>query len=127
MHYTSIVHPGHGRGDSEIGYPTLNCTIPDPFNNDSNQPYPHGIYAGWIYIDGLQHPAAIHYGPIPLFNLADESLEIYVMDTRLATRPESVEFELVQKIRDIVDFEQPAELTAQINQDIIDIKAALGY
>lgn len=125
MHYTATVHPGHGRGDSEIGYPTLNCTIPSPFNDENNQPYSHGIYAGWIWVDGVQHPAAIHFGPIPLFDLDTPSLEIYVMDTRLPSRPASVEFEIVQHIRDIIDFDQPADLTAQINQDIIDIKAAL--
>lgn len=118
MRYTARVMPGKGRG-KRIGFPTLNLEIPDP------SPYSHGIYAGWITVAGHAYAAAFHFGPIPTFHEATPTLEAYVLDASFARAPASVEFEFVQRLRDIRTFQSAAALAAQIADDAAETRAIL--
>lgn len=111
MRYSGNVIAGKGRG-KQMGFPTLNLSIPDPL------PYTHGIYAGWVWIDGARHPGAFHFGPIPVFREQKVSLEVFVIDTILEKIPVAVEFELVVYLRAIEHFADTATLAAQIKKDV---------
>ena len=118
MIYTTAVESGKGRG-KRIGFPTLNLQIPDTFG------VTHGIYAGYVYIHDHQHPAAIHYGPIPTFGETAPTLEAFLLDGPLPQTPREVRFELVAYIRDVKTFLNAQELAAQITSDVGDAKKIL--
>ncbi|MCS7234478.1 MAG: YbaK/EbsC family protein [Armatimonadota bacterium] len=111
--------PGKGRG-KQLGFPTVNLRIPDGLQ------IPHGIYACWVRIGAQTYPAAMHFGPVPAFGEADPSLEIHVLDRVLESTPEWVEVEVVRWIRPVQDFDSPEALRAQIQQDLVACREALG-
>ena len=118
MQYNCKTKKGHGRG-ADLGFRTINCEIPPEITED------HGIYAGYTHIDQKRYPSAIHFGPIPAFQQIEPSLEAHLIDATLNTQPESIQIELLQKIRPIQDFKTSEELTAQISNDVEQIKSLL--
>ncbi|MDO8601875.1 MAG: riboflavin kinase [bacterium] len=118
MIHKAVVISGQGRG-RRIGFPTINLEIPEGLGAT------HGIYAGWIYIHGQRHPAAIHYGPIPTFQEVSPTLEAHVLDGQIENVPHEVEFELVGYIRDIKMFLNAEELAVAIAGDIEDVERIL--
>ena len=109
-HQTQVIK-GKGRGKN-LGIPTINAKIPDPF------PYKHGIYAGWIYNDTKKYPAAIHFGPRPVFDESDVSLEAHILETIPESINDSIMIELLHFIRDIKTFSDPAKMVAEIARDV---------
>ncbi len=118
MLYWTRVIAGKGRGH-RIGFPTINMVIPGELG------ITHGIYAGWIHVHGVRHPAAIHYGPIPTFQEVAPTLEAYVLDGTIAVVPREISFEIVAQIRDIAMFLSAQELATQIQSDIEEVKKIL--
>lgn len=118
MRYAARVITGQGRG-RRIGFPTLNLAIPELF------PFTHGIYAGFVWIDGRRYSAAFHFGPIPTFGEATPSLEAHLIDAAIEHVPAEIEFEFVQFIREIKNFSSAAELAAHIARDVEDVRHAL--
>ncbi len=119
MRYEAGVIKGRGEG-RRIGVPTLNLVAPDGLRTE------FGIYAGWVFFDGNAHPAVFHYGPIPVFNIDEPSLEAHLLDAIPEDRPEQVGFELATRLRDVHGFPTVAELVTQIEKDIEEAKRALG-
>ncbi len=115
----AMIVSGKGRG-RRINYPTLNLHLPETLDAT------HGIYAGWVGIDGRKYPAAFHYGPIPTFDESEIALEAFLLDTALAERPDKVSFELVQYIRPVRRFGGPDQLADQIGKDVAEVKKILG-
>ena len=113
--FTSSVIKGKGRG-TELGFPTFNLVIPAHFTA------PEGIYAADVIINGRQYRGALHWGPIPVFNEDEKSLEIFVLDYPDTDAPRTIRFELKTYLRPIKNFDSPAALTAQIKKDIIHIR-----
>ncbi|PIR87998.1 MAG: hypothetical protein COU10_01570 [Candidatus Harrisonbacteria bacterium CG10_big_fil_rev_8_21_14_0_10_45_28] len=109
---------GQNRG-AGLGFPTINIIPPSDF------PYDLGIYAGWISIGNNLLKAAIHYGPTPVFNNTETSLEVHVINAQISERPEEVAIQLVTKIRDIKNFKTTQELKAQIKKDVVQIDSLL--
>jgi riboflavin kinase/FMN adenylyltransferase len=106
---------GKGRGKF-LGFPTINLQIPTDFSADD------GIYAAWVTIAGKKYPGALHYGPIPTFNDAEKSLEVFLLDTSDADLPvgmlNDVEVALVQKLRDVIAFPSEEALIEQMKKDV---------
>jgi riboflavin kinase/FMN adenylyltransferase len=119
MKYLVPVIRGRGEG-KRIGIPTLNFEIPAGF------PEKEGIYAGWVWIGGEPHPAAFHYGPVPTFDVEASSLEAHLIDAGVAEAPAAAEFELVNFLREVRDFDDIAALQAQIAEDVRQAKTVLG-
>jgi riboflavin kinase / FMN adenylyltransferase len=119
MRYAGKIVKGRGEG-KRIGVPTLNFEVPTGFTEK------HGIYAGWAWIDGEKHPAAIHYGPAPTFGISESSLEAHLLRSFLSHSPETGEFELVQFLREIEDFKNIEDLQEQIRKDVEDTRHILG-
>jgi riboflavin kinase/FMN adenylyltransferase len=72
---------------------------------------------------------ALHYGPIPTFNLKDKSLEVHLIDVTDGNIPvtygKDIEIDIVEKIRDVKNFENALELATQISDDVQKIKSIL--
>lgn len=108
---------GAGRGKG-LGIPTINGAIPRDF------PYKHGIYAGWVYTGNKKYPAAIHFGPRPVFDDPKPSLEAHILE-QVSDVADTIEIELLTHIRDIQHFATPQKMLAQIQKDIQRIKQLL--
>src|SRR5688572_1724286 len=106
MRYSGKILKGRGDG-KRIVIPRPNFEVPLGF------PQKQGIYAGWVWVEGANYPAAIHYGPAPTFKVAEASLEAHLIGVTLMTSPESGEIELVKFLREIEDFRNIEELQAQ--------------
>ena len=118
MKYLSKVVSGQGRGKF-LGYPTLNLVIPDHFS------YQPGIYAGWVWIQSHKYPGAFHFGPVPTFDQSQPTLEVFILNTTLENTPQTIEFELVEYLREIISFKTSKELSTQIAKDVSQVSSLL--
>ncbi len=113
---------GIGRG-KEIGFPTMNLAVVEDIILED------GIYAAWIMINDKPYKGALHYGPIPTFNQKDNTMEVHLIDVTDEDFPETkdvkIEIDIVQKLRDIKRFLDPADLTEQIARDVDYVSALL--
>lgn len=119
MQYVSHVIKGKGVGKT-LGFPTLNLVIPQDFA------YPHGIYGGWVFINRQKYQGAFHFGPVPVFDNYKVSLEVFILDQDLSETPVEIEFELVQKIRDVMNFKSQKVLAEQIEKDVEQVREILN-
>lgn len=109
---------GASRG-RRIGIPTLNIdlsVIPKELQ--------HGIYACWIRIGDKQYRGAMHYGPRPVFQ-DSETFEVHVLDAVLNESPETVDIDIVARIRDVQNLESIEALKKAIAADIEAVRAML--
>jgi len=117
--FSAPVVPGAGRG-KQLGAPTINV---DPQSIPSG--VREGIYAGYLIWGGQHLPAAIHYGPRPVFH-DSISFEIHTLDSLpFNVVPPTVEIKLVSHLRDVRDFPSPEALMTQIRADIAACRAIL--
>ncbi len=116
--FNASVISGKGRGKG-MGFPTLNLQIPPQLDAL------HGIYAGWVWIGEQQFQGAFHYGPIPTFQDAGVSLEVYLLDSDIEVPPKAVRFELVKRLREVRTFDSVEALVAQIELDVKQCKEVL--
>lgn len=107
MEFTASTITGAGRGKG-LGTPTINLNldqIPDELNE--------GIY---VCIANDQH-AVMHYGPRPVFH-DTLSCEVHLLDTIPSTDLEEVSVNVLERIRDVRNFDSPETLKKQIEEDI---------
>lgn len=119
MQFTARVVIGSGRGTS-LSVPTINVDLVD-VPADLKE----GIYAARVSIDGQTYPVAMHYGPRPVFN-DSPSCELHCIDATISTKVNTVDVEVLERIRDVQNFASPEELTAQMHNDIARIRDILG-
>jgi riboflavin kinase/FMN adenylyltransferase len=119
------VIPGAGRGQ-KIGVPTLNLVIPQNFGLEP------GVYACWarFYFGSTKRPSAamigvVHYGPTPVFDEDQYSLEVHLIDQKGPFYPEEIELKIERFIRSIRSFPDIPSLVAQIEQDVKRTRQAL--
>jgi len=122
MKYKSHQIPGKGRGKF-LGFPTINLKIPTDFSIEE------GIYAVTVQVGNQKLKGAMHYGPIPVFNETEKTLEIFIINAPVNFKLEDksvVEFEQVKKIREIRTFPSPDQLSQQITRDVEEIRLILS-
>ena len=112
------------RGDQrgrEIGFPTANLSgielvLPR-----------HGVYAGYLGTTEGRHVAAIHVGPNPTFESnGDSKVEVHALDYNGDLYDQRVQVDFLHHVRDVVKFESPEALVAQVHQDIAQIRRLLS-
>ncbi|MBI2010448.1 MAG: riboflavin kinase [Candidatus Chisholmbacteria bacterium] len=118
MKYRAQVVPGQGRGKS-LGFPTFNLEIPPHFS-----PRP-GIYACRVWLGEKAYGGALHFGPVPVFNEPQPTLEIFVLDYSLNSGVKRLTFQLLKYLRPIKNFSSPESLKRQIAQDIARVSQLL--
>jgi riboflavin kinase/FMN adenylyltransferase len=119
MKYQVKLIKGKGRG-KKLGFPTFNLQIPQSFSPN------FGIYGCWVWIDRKRYQGDFHFGPIPTFNEAKASLEIFVLNFKETKQVHNLSFELQHFLRPIKNFSTEKELITQIAKDVRRISKLLA-
>lgn len=109
--FTARVVKGAGRGRT-IGSPTLNLTLKQIPRSLQN-----GIYACRVRWNRHTFPAALHYGPRPVFK-DSITCEVHVIDHPLRRSPSHIEVTIIKRLRSIRNFKTVALLQKQIARDV---------
>jgi riboflavin kinase/FMN adenylyltransferase len=102
---------GAGRG-ADLGYPTANMDHVDTLLPSQ------GIYAGRALADGRMWPAAMSLGPNPTFQEDVMKVEVHLLDYEGTLYDQEIEVDFLARLRDIVRFNSPDQLVAQMDRDI---------
>jgi riboflavin kinase/FMN adenylyltransferase len=129
--FTGRVIKGSGRG-KELGIPTLNLDL-----KDIPEELKEGIYAVWVIdhtaksqITNLKSqndlPAVMHYGERPVFK-DTKSCEVHFLQGQEMRSDErnTLNVHVVERIRDVQDFDNAEALKRQIASDIRKAKEIL--
>lgn len=111
------VATGHGRG-SKLGYPTANL-------GQIDQLIPaEGVYAGRAEVCGGCYDAAISIGTTPTFEDGSLQVEAFLLDCAAESCGQPMKLEFLRFLRGQQRFESPEALTAQIEQDVQQVRTA---
>jgi len=113
----------HGRKiGREIGFPTANLA------RDSEGLLPaDGVYAGWLYADGIRYPAAHSVGTNDSIEAVPRLLESHVIGRDdLDLYDKMVTCEYVEQVRPWAKYESMEKLIEQISSDVEACKRVLG-
>ena len=122
MKFKTITIQGKGRG-KDLGFPTINMQVPPELILGLKE----GIYAARVVLDEEKYGGALFYGPIPVFEETEKSLEIYLVDSGFIYVPpgHDIEVELVKYIREVRNFSSVELMQRQMAQDVLDVRAVL--
>lgn len=119
MRFSACVIPGSGTAKKQ-NVPTLNLSL-DDIPHDLQE----GIYASRISFGAISDaPAAMHYGSRPVHNLP-RSCEVHLLDKTITHAPASIAVEIVERIRDVQDFENSEKLQEAMQSDLAEARAIL--
>jgi riboflavin kinase/FMN adenylyltransferase len=118
MIYTGTKISGDGRG-KKLGFPTINLDV----GNSHGCSLQEGVFAGKIFLENKWWSAMIHIGPRPTFESEEFRVEIFVLENFSSEifDGEKIEFQVLEKIRDIQKFSSQEELVDQIKKDRVKI------
>lgn len=116
--YGTVVH-GRGRG-KKIGFPTANL------NPHHETLPPAGVYAAWGRLGRRKLKGLIHIGRRPTFKDRQSSLEVHLLGFHEDIYGRDIELLFVRKLRDIIPFRTPAELSAAIRRDAVRARRILA-
>ena len=105
------VIPGERRG-ATIGFPTANL---DQVSTLCPAP---GVYAGRAFVKQSTWDTAIHIGTNPTFQENELKIECHLLDFSESLYGQSLEIELLQRLREVVPFNSVRELQDQLNRDV---------
>ena len=108
-----MVVRGDGRG-RQIGFPTANIDFVDEKKLDLEL----GVYAAITWIDGHVYKSAAHIGPASTFGKKSITFEVFILDFDEDIYDQTIDVELVKKIRGTVKFDSVADLISQMNKDV---------
>lgn len=128
---SKIVH-GAGRGGAELGYPTANLYFPDSMALPSD-----GVYAAWLTIvdkqpidgdmePGVPYMAAVSVGTNPTFGSEPRSVESFVLDKHADLYGHSARVEFVDRVRDMVKFDNVEQLLESMGRDVETVREILA-
>ncbi len=103
---------GDKRG-RELGYPTINLPLPSP----RKLLPPEGIYAVRVQTPRGPFGGMLHLGPRPTFGDGTVTLETHLFDATGDWYGVYVRVEFMARLREVLTFTSPAELTAQMRRD----------
>lgn len=110
MKLTGKIISGKARGRG-LGFPTLNVeTQADVLK--------HGVYAVRADIADRSFNGVMNYGPRPTFDEDEAIMEIHIFEFDEDIYGDTVEIEVVERIRDIKKFAERNDLIEQIKTDI---------
>lgn len=113
-----MVTHGAGRG-AQLGFPTANLEAIDTLLPK------FGVYAGRAWIQDSAYAAAIHLGPNPTFGEGTTKVEIHLLDFNEPLYGQPLEIEFLEKIRDVITFENIEELVSQLKEDVTKVRNLL--
>jgi len=104
---------GDGRG-RQLGFPTVNLK---PYSIHKLVPQ-HGIYFSRFHWQEVHLPAVTYIGMRPTFGLNELVIETHVLDFEEEMAGREITIELLQFLRDDIQFETTQQLIDQIHQDV---------
>ena len=107
----ALVIKGAGRG-KKIKVPTIN------FDPGAAHGLKEGIYVCRVIID-KPYWGVLHFGPRPVFEEKDQSLEVHLFDFEEGTETKTADIEIYDFIRKVANFKDKEALVARINKDIL--------
>lgn len=110
-----MVTHGAARG-TKIGFPTANLDAIDTLVPAM------GVYAGRTYVHGRSHWSAIHIGPNPTFGEDLPKVESHLLDFEGSIYGEAIEVDFISRLRDIRQFDSPAQLVDQLACDVTETR-----
>ena len=115
--FTASLISGRGRG-RHLGFPTLNLKV-------SKESPDQGVYAVRARFLNQIENAVIHVGPRPTFHEDDVSIEVHLLDFdgELPAQGESIEVEILGRLREVMTFDSPEALKKRIAQDIMQARS----
>ncbi len=113
-----IVGRGAARG-TRLGYPTANLHQIDTILPRD------GIYAGLAHTELGTWPTALSVGPNPTFGEDNLKVEAFLLDFEGNLYDTPVQVEFLARLRDVVQFSKPADLVAQMDQDVLATRRAV--
>lgn len=116
MQFSRQVIQGEQLG-RKIGFPTLNFEVGDLANA-----FEHGVHAAWVWIDDLKYKGALYLGPKTDGKIV---LEVHVLDFNRTIYGQTVQVEVLQKIRDPQKFKDLEEMTKAIQKDVEEIRRVM--
>ncbi|MFH0776303.1 MAG: riboflavin kinase [Patescibacteria group bacterium] len=117
MRFRGKIIPGKGIG-RKLGFPTLNLKPPVESENEA------GVFAARIFLGKKTFPAILFLGNRQTFD-NQRTLEVHILED-FKEQPKSIEFEILDKIREVVKFDSAEELKAQIEKDCARAREILG-
>lgn len=102
---------GKGRGRT-LGFPTANVDTGDQLVPGE------GVYAGWCYVRGARHAAAVSVGRNPTFEDAGLTVEAYLLDFDEDIYDEILRVEFLRWVRGQARFDSADALVTQMNEDV---------
>lgn len=115
MKLTGKISHGQGRGHG-LGIPTINLQL-------AKVDLAQGVYAVRVTLQEHLYWGAMNWGSRPTFKETEPVMEIHLLDFDGEIYGESVEVEIVKKIREVMKFETQAALIQQIESDIAQVRA----
>ena len=112
---SGIVQHGRGVGHT-LGFPTANISL-----DGTRKMLPkEGVYAVRIRNEklGIRNCGMANLGPVPTFGIEKPLLEVHLLDFHGDLYGQKVTVEFSRRLRDIVRFDNPKALQAQLQQDL---------
>lgn len=106
---------GNHRGVT-LGFPTANI------RPEKELIPPNGVYAVHVILEGNRRQGALNIGFNPTFADQKRSIEVYVFDFNENIYGKSLDLLFIERLREEIRFASPAELIAQIDQDIVRVR-----
>lgn len=117
---TATVVPGASRG-RDLGYRTINLAIPDRRKLFP----PDGVYAVAAEWAGGSAGGMMHQGPRPTFGETARSVEVHLLDVNAELYGATVKVSWVKRLRNVMRFDSPSALKAQLDKDFAAARVAL--
>ncbi len=108
MKFSGIVKKNLGRG-KDLGFPTANTEAPLEIED--------GIYVAKTFYNATWYNSIVFVGAAKTFNETKRQAEIYILDFNSDLYGQTIEVELIKKIRDNMKFETQEQLIEQMKKD----------
>jgi riboflavin kinase/FMN adenylyltransferase len=109
--FQGIVVKGDQRG-RKLGFPTMNLS-----SIETQLPAP-GVYIAQAQVEGASYWGCLHIGELPTFGILSPRVELHLLDFQKDVYGQTVEVQILQKVRDIQSFLSVADLRVAIQRDI---------
>lgn len=108
-----VVKPGRGEG-AAMGFATANMELVP-----NKRVLADGVYAGYALVEGAQYRAAIAVGTSPYFEAeSSANIEVHILDFEGSLYGQTIEVQLLHRLRPMIEFETEDELIATVLDNI---------
>ncbi|MFI3316885.1 MAG: riboflavin kinase [Rikenellaceae bacterium] len=100
----------------KLGFPTANVAIAEDLQ------IANGVYSSSVMIDGGDYRAVSNVGLRPTVGGGERLVESHILDFSTDLYGQTIEINLIEKLRDEQSFESVEALRAQVELDIVKVK-----